>query len=73
ESLLPVMNSLSRVSQPALIVWGGKDRVLPVKHGYYGKDKIPNSRLEIFDGCGHIPFFERSDRFNRLVLDFLSE
>ncbi len=73
EVLAPVRNNLSRITQPVLIIWGEKDRVLPVKHGYFGKEKIPNARLEIFRACGHIPFFERPEEFNRLVLDFLSE
>ena len=71
--MAPVRNNLSRITQPVLIIWGEKDRVLPLKHAYFGKEKIPNARLEIFPACGHIPFFERPEEFNRLVLDFLSE
>jgi len=29
--------------------------------------------LKIMEVCGHIPFFERSEEFNELVLKFLSE
>ena len=71
--MAPVRDNLSRITQPVLIIWGEKDRVLPLKHAYFAKDKIPNARLEIFPACGHIPFFERPEEFNRLVLDFLSE
>lgn len=73
EVLATVRDNLSRITQPVLIVWGQEDRVLPLKHAYFGKEKIPNARLEIFPSCGHIPFFERPEEFNRLVLDFLSE
>ena len=73
EFFAPLMKNLSRITQPVLIVWGQEDRVLPVKHAYFGMEKIPNARLEIFPACGHIPFFERPEEFNRLVLEFLSE
>jgi 4,5:9,10-diseco-3-hydroxy-5,9,17-trioxoandrosta-1(10),2-diene-4-oate hydrolase len=73
EMLVPIMNNLYKITQPVLIIWGDKDRVLPLNHGYFAKEKLPNARLKIMEGCGHIPFFERSDEFNRLVLEFLSE
>ena len=73
ELLAPIKNNLSTIRQPVLIIWGDKDRVLPVKHGYLAKEKLPNARLEIMEGCGHIPFFEQAEEFNRLVLEFLSE
>ena len=73
EILDPVMNNLYKITQPVLIIWGEKDRVLPLKQGYLGKERLPNAKLKIMEGCGHIPFFERSDEFNELVLKFLSE
>ena len=73
EILEPLLNNLHKVAQPVLIIWGEKDRVLPLKHGYLAKEKLPNARLKIMEGCGHIPFFERADEFNRAVLAFLSE
>jgi 4,5:9,10-diseco-3-hydroxy-5,9,17-trioxoandrosta-1(10),2-diene-4-oate hydrolase len=72
EFLAPIMENLSRIIQPTLIIWGENDRVLPIRHAYYGKEKIVNSHLQIVKQCGHIPNFERADEFNKLVLDFLS-
>jgi pimeloyl-ACP methyl ester carboxylesterase len=72
EFLAPIMENLSRIIQPTLIIWGENDRVLPIRHAYYGKEKIVNSHLHIIKQCGHIPNFERADEFNKLVLDFLS-
>jgi 4,5:9,10-diseco-3-hydroxy-5,9,17-trioxoandrosta-1(10),2-diene-4-oate hydrolase len=73
EILGPIMNNLRKITQPVLIIWGEKDRVLPLKHGNLAKEKLPNATLEIMEGCGHIPFFERSEEFNRAVLSFLSK
>ena len=73
EILGPIMNNLQKITQPVLIIWGEKDRVLPLKHGHLAKEKLRNAKLEIMEGCGHIPFFERSEEFNRAVLSFLSK
>ncbi len=73
EILDPIMNNLYKIAQPVLIIWGEKDGVLPIQHGYLGKEKLPHAKLKIMEGCGHIPFFEKSDEFNELVLNFLAE
>ena len=73
ELLEPVLTNLHRITHPTLIVWGKNDRILPVKHASIANDKIPNSRLHIFDRCGHMPHFEHSSEFNKLLIDFLAE
>jgi pimeloyl-ACP methyl ester carboxylesterase len=73
ELLASSIDNLSKIEQPVLIIWGEKDRVLPLKHAYWGREKLPRAKLKIMEGCGHIPFFERSEEFNRIVLEFLSE
>jgi len=73
EILGPIMNNLQKITQPVLIIWGEKDRVLPLKHAYLAKEKLRDAKLQIMEGCGHIPFFERSEEFNRTVLSFLSK
>lgn len=73
EILDPIMTNLYKIAQPVLIIWGEKDGVLPIQHGYLGKEKLPHAKLKIMEGCGHIPFFEKSDEFNELVLNFLAE
>ena len=72
EILSPVMENLHKIKRPTLIIWGEDDRVFPLKHAYYGKEKISNSKLHIMQQCGHIPNFERPEEFNNLVLDFLA-
>jgi pimeloyl-ACP methyl ester carboxylesterase len=57
---------------PSLIVWGDKDRMIPVKHGHDAHAQMPNSRLEIFAGAGHFPFNDDPDRFVALLHDFIA-
>jgi pimeloyl-ACP methyl ester carboxylesterase len=71
QILTLIVDNLEKIKQPVLIIWGEEDRVLPLKHGYFAKQKLPNATLEIIEGCGHLSFFERPDVFNKLVLTFL--
>ncbi len=70
--LSPIMENLPQIFQPALILWGERDRVFPTRHAYYGKEKLIHSQLHIIKQCGHIPNLEQADEFNKQVIDFLS-
>jgi pimeloyl-ACP methyl ester carboxylesterase len=64
---------LHRVSAPTLILFGSEDRVMPAVYGEEYARLIPGSRLEIFDGCGHIPQVEELERTLELVSSFLHD
>ena len=68
----PIMDNLQRLTQPALIIWGRQDRVLPVRQAHFAHENLAGSRLVIYDHCGHVVNLERPREFNRDVLDFLS-
>ncbi|MFQ6059660.1 MAG: alpha/beta fold hydrolase [Anaerolineae bacterium] len=65
--------SLAHVTAPTLVVWGREDRMLPLADAMAGWERIPGARLEVWEGCGHVPQLEKPDEFNRLVTSFLSE
>lgn len=69
---LPIVNSLSAITAPTLIVWGQQDSILPVAHARIAERGLPNARLHILDPCGHLPPLERPAKFNALVLKFLA-
>lgn len=56
---------------PTLIVWGEKDRVIPVAHAYEAQKALPHSRLEILPGVGHFPQSEDPTAFVEILTDFL--
>jgi len=58
---------------PVLIVWGARDPIIPVAHGEGAHRALPGSRLEIFDGVGHLPQVEQPGRFITVLEDFLAE
>lgn len=56
---------------PTLIVWGERDRIIPVAHAAVAHAAIPGSRLVTFAGSGHFPHTEEPTRFATAVLDFV--
>jgi pimeloyl-ACP methyl ester carboxylesterase len=58
---------------PTLLVWGSRDAVVPVEHGYRAHAAMPGSQLEIFEGAGHFPFHTDPARFVSTVERFLDE
>ncbi|MEQ3553968.1 alpha/beta hydrolase [Pseudonocardia nematodicida] len=56
---------------PTLLVWGGRDGVVPVEHAHTVHRAMPGSRLEIFDDAGHFPFHTDPPRFVRLLEEFV--
>jgi pimeloyl-ACP methyl ester carboxylesterase len=57
---------------PVLIVWGARDRIIPVAHGRRAHELIPGSRLEIFERSGHFPHLDEPDRFARTLRDWVA-
>ena len=67
-----IRESLARIEQPTLIVWGLSDRVIPVNAAISYHRRLPRSRLEIFERTGHLPQLERPLRFNLVLDEFLA-
>ena len=62
---------LGRVTAPTLVLWGRQDGLVPLVYGERYRDRIPGARLEVIEGCGHLPPIERPAEFARAVLAFL--
>lgn len=58
---------------PLLIIWGSKDPIIPVAHGEQAHAALAGSRLEVFDGIGHLPQVEAPGRFVAVLQRFLRE
>jgi pimeloyl-ACP methyl ester carboxylesterase len=63
--------ALGAVRVPTLVVWGAEDRIIPVECGRLYADAIPGARLEVIDGCGHWPHYEKPDELAGVVSRFL--
>jgi pimeloyl-ACP methyl ester carboxylesterase len=62
---------IAGIRQPTLILWGGRDRLIPPTVGRHFAQQIPGSRLVVFDDLGHVPQEEDPLRTVAPVKDFL--
>jgi len=58
----PLTKRLSEISVPTLIMWGGKDKLIPPKFAQQFKQDIPNSQIVMFDELGHVPHEENPQK-----------
>lgn len=72
EVYQPTIDSLPQIRQQTLVIWGAEDRIIPVKHADIAAAGLPNCQLDIFPNCGHHPYLEYPERFDRSVLEFLA-
>ena len=49
---------LSELQVPTLILWGGRDRLIPPAYGEQFRSDIAGSRLVVFPALGHVPHEE---------------
>lgn len=71
--LLPELGSpfeLARIEAPVLLVWGDRDRLVSHRGSRTLLAALPDTRFELFRGCGHCPQIEEAERLVELVLDW---
>ena len=71
--LAETREALSKVSVPTLIVHGRNDALILPKAAEMTASAIPGSRISWYDDCGHSPFYEHAERFNRELEEFASQ
>jgi pimeloyl-ACP methyl ester carboxylesterase len=50
---------LRRISAPTSVIWAKSNRILPLPYGEALAKLIPNARLTVLDGCGHLAHLEQ--------------
>lgn len=63
---------LARIANPALVVWGTEDRLLPASQAPLWVEALPNARLLRVEDAGHLVMQEKPDVL-RQIGDFLAE
>ncbi len=63
---------LPLISCPTLVVWGTRDRLVPVRDADVIAREIPGARKVIYEDTGHMSMLERPDEFNALLRGFLA-
>ena len=62
--LTPLLGDLD---VPTLIVWGEQDKVVPFECAKQFEAAIPNARIEVVEGAGHVVELEQPDQLASLV------
>jgi len=58
---------LAEIAAPTLVVHGTEDKMIPVANGELIASLIPGARLEVFDGVGHLFWWEQPERSAELL------
>jgi 3-oxoadipate enol-lactonase len=71
-----LFNPLGRqrhITQPTLVVQGIADLVVDPSNADVLADLLPDARVELLDGAGHLLYWEQPRRFARMVAGFLTD
>lgn len=71
-SAFPVEPELGKISVPTLILWGAQDQLIPLTAGRKLSSLIKDSKLVIFDSCGHLPQEEMPARTVDEITKFIA-
>jgi pimeloyl-ACP methyl ester carboxylesterase len=58
---------LEQTAQPVLVIWGERDRVIPVEHAFSAIRALPDAVLAVLPGVGHVPQVERPETVIRYI------
>jgi pimeloyl-ACP methyl ester carboxylesterase len=63
--------ALEEIDVPVLVMWGEKDRFLPLRHARRAARALPRARLRIIAGAGHSPNWEMPEAVAAGILDLV--
>ena len=69
----PIRARLPEIACPTQVVWGARDRLVPVRDADEFERLIPDARKIVYPDTGHVAMMERPAAFNALLQDFLQE
>ena len=68
-----IRQRLPEIACPTLVVWGDRDRLVPLRDADVFVELIPDAHKVVFEDTGHMSMLERPAAFNALLEEFLAE
>ena len=72
-NLFPVEDDLNKINAPTLIIMGAEDELIPLEAGKKINEKIQNSKLVVFENCGHLPQEEMPEKTLSEMTNFIEQ
>jgi pimeloyl-ACP methyl ester carboxylesterase len=69
--LVKLASAYAQIRHELLLIWGDRDPAVFAASARDIQRVVPQAKLELFAGVGHLPYEEVPDQFNRVVLEFL--
>lgn len=66
-----ILERLEKLAVETLVVWGREDPRGVYASAVKGVARMPNAKLLTYEKCGHLPFLEYPERYNRELRTFL--
>ena len=64
---------LPELKMPVLFLWGAEDRITPLTLGHKMHQLVPQSELDVFNGCGHLAPEQCTGEMGPRVVEFLAQ
>lgn len=68
-----IIGSLQGITAPTLIICGREDKMTPARQAQFLAEQLPQARLEIIPGAGHMVMIEQPRAVAALLADFAEE
>jgi hypothetical protein len=65
--------ALRDIRLPTAVIWGSTDPVTPLRTGTLLAARMPDAKLYVIDGAGHMPMNQRPAPFNQVLLTALKQ
>ncbi|MBA2368660.1 MAG: alpha/beta hydrolase [Candidatus Protochlamydia sp.] len=71
ERLVRLSKEYPSIENPALIIWGDDDQLIPIDHFHQFNADFPNSECLLVNYCGHLPHEEKPEIVLEAIFKFL--
>lgn len=58
---------VGEINLPTLVIHGAADTIVPIAEGQWLADRLPNGRLQVVPGAGHVPTMTHPDQVAELI------